>query len=387
MNYRKDKYGNELSMLGFGCMRFPADKAEAEREVLYAIDQGVNYFDTAYIYPGNESALGEILHKNNAREKVRIATKLPHYLIKSVDGLEKMFQEQLKRLKTDYVDYYLMHMLSDIAAWERLREMGIEGWLKEKQACGQIRQVGFSYHGNTDAFCALLDCYDWDFCMVQYNYMDEHTQAGRRGVQYAHKKGLPVMIMEPLRGGKLVSRLPEEAKKIFAAHHPQHTPAQWAFRWLWNQKEVTCVLSGMNSGAMVRENIETACTAQVGDLGENEEKMLKNVVAAINAKMKVGCTGCSYCMPCSRHVDIPGTFAAYNARYSESKFWAVVEYIKCTALRRTNTAASNCIGCGLCEKHCPQHIAIRAELKNAQKELEGPLYRTVRWAVEKFKLF
>ena len=267
MNYRKDKYGNALSILGFGCMRFPADKAEAEREVLYAIDQGVNYFDTAYIYPGNESALGEILHKNNAREKVRIATKLPHYLIKSVDGLEKMFQEQLKRLKTDYVDYYLMHMLSDIAAWERLREMGIEGWLKEKQACGQIRQVGFSYHGNTEMFCTLVDAYDWDMCMIQYNYLDEHSQAGRRGLEYAHAKGLPVMIMEPLRGGRLVNKLPVEAHKIFAGYPVQNTPAQWAFRWLWNQKEVTCVLSGMNSGAMVRENIETACTAQVGDLG------------------------------------------------------------------------------------------------------------------------
>jgi len=387
MNYRKDKYGNELSILGFGCMRFPADKAEAEREVLYAVNQGVNYFDTAYIYPGNESALGEILHKNNVREKVRIATKLPHYLIKSVDGLEKMFQEQLKRLKTDYVDYYLMHMLSDIAAWERLREMGIEDWLRAKKECGQIRQVGFSYHGNTEMFCTLVDAYDWDMCMIQYNYLDEHSQAGRRGLEYAHDKGLPVMIMEPLRGGRLVNKLPAEAHKIFAGYPVQNTPAQWAFRWLWNQKEVTCVLSGMNSGAMVRENIETACTAQVGDLGENEEKMLKNVVAAINAKMKVGCTGCSYCMPCPRHVDIPGTFAAYNARYSESKFWAVVEYIKCTALRRTNTAASNCIGCGLCEKHCPQHIAIRAELKNAQKELEGPVYRTVRRVVEKFKLF
>ena len=387
MNYRKDKYGNALSILGFGCMRFPADKEEAEREVLYAIDQGVNYFDTAYIYPGNESALGEILHKNNVREKVRIATKLPHYLIKSVDGLEKMFREQLKRLKTDYVDYYLMHMLSDIAAWERLREMGIEDWLQEKKESGQIRQVGFSYHGNTEMFCTLVDAYDWDMCMIQYNYLDEHSQAGRRGLEYAHAKGLPVMIMEPLRGGRLVNKLPAEAHKIFAGYPVQNTPAQWAFRWLWNQKEVTCVLSGMNSGAMVRENIETACTAHVGDLGENEEKMLEDVVAAINAKMKVGCTGCSYCMPCPCHVDIPGTFAAYNARYSESKFWAVVEYIKCTALRRTNTAASNCIGCGKCEKHCPQRIAIRAELKNAQKELEGPLYRTVRRVVEKFKLF
>ena len=387
MNYRLDKHGNDLSILGFGCMRFPADKAEAEREVLSAVEQGVNYFDTAYIYPGNESTLGEILHKNNLREKVHIATKLPHYLIKSVAGLEKMFQEQLKRLKTDYIDYYLMHMLSDIDTWASLKDMGIEAWLEEKKQSGQIRQVGFSYHGNSEMFCRLVDDYDWDMCMIQYNYLDEHSQAGRRGLHYAHAKGLPVMIMEPLRGGKLVHKLPAEALKIFADYPVQHTPAQWAFWWLWNQKEVTCVLSGMNSSEMVADNINTASTVAIGELGEKEEAMLKRVVAAINAKMKVGCTGSAYCMPCPRQVDIPGAFAAYNGRFAENKFWAVVEYIKCTALRKTSTAASNCIGCGLCEKHCPQHIAIRDELKNVQKELEGPAYRLVRKAVERFKAF
>jgi len=387
MNYRNDKYGNKLSILGFGCMRFPSDKAETEREIIAAVEAGVNYFDTAYIYPGSESTLGEILHKNGLRGRVHIATKLPHYLIKSIAGLEKMFQEQLKRLKTDYIDFYLMHMLSDVDTWARLQEMGIENWLAEKKASGQIRQAGFSYHGNTEMFCRLIDAYDWDMCMIQYNYLDENTQAGRRGLQYAHQKGLPVMIMEPLRGGKLVTRLPEEARKVFAEYPVQHTPAQWAFRWLWNQKEVTCVLSGMNSSEMLADNIGTASDVKIGEMGEAEEKMLKAVVAAINFKMKVGCTGCAYCMPCPRHVDIPGTFAAYNGRYSENKFWAVVEYIKCTALRKTSTAASNCIGCGACEKHCPQHINIREELKNAQKELEGPAYRIVRKAVEVFKAF
>ncbi len=387
MNYRKDKHGNDLSILGFGCMRFPASREETERELLFAIENGVNYFDTAYIYPGSESTLGEILHKNGLREKVHIATKLPHYLIRSVAGLDKMFDEQLKRLKTDYIDYYLMHMLSDIDTWERLRALGIEQWLSDKKKSGQIRQVGFSYHGNTEMFCRLVDAYDWDMCMIQYNYLDEHSQAGRRGLHYAHAKGLPVMIMEPLRGGKLVKKLPAEAGRIFADYPVTRTPAQWAFRWLWSQKEVTCVLSGMNSSEMVADNIRTASTVEIGEIGESEEKMLSEVVAAINSKMKVGCTGCAYCMPCPKNVDIPGTFAAYNARYAENKFWAVVEYIKCTALRGTSTAASNCIGCGKCEKHCPQHINIREELKNAQKELEGPAYRAVRKAVEKFKAF
>ncbi|MBO7176321.1 MAG: aldo/keto reductase [Clostridia bacterium] len=380
MNYRCDQKGNALSILGFGCMRFPMkmgkiDMEAAERQIMSAIRGGVNYFDTAYIYPGSEAALGEILEKNGVRDRVNIATKLPHYLIKSREDMEKKFTEELRRLRTDHVDYYLMHMLTDTATWERLRQLGIEQWLAEKKASGAIRQVGFSYHGNSEMFCRLVDVYDWNFCMIQYNYMDEHSQAGRRGLRYAHEKGLPVMIMEPLRGGKLVNRLPDEAKRIFAEYPIRHTPAGWSFRWLWNQPEVTVVLSGMNSEEMVRENIATASSAKVGELGEREEKMLRDVVSAINAKMKVGCTGCGYCMPCPKNVDIPGTFAAYNRRYSEGKFWGLVDYAICTTLRENATTPANCIGCGKCERHCPQNIEIRARLKDAQKEMEGPIYR------------
>ncbi len=391
MNYRNDKHDNPISILGFGCMRFPQklgkiDIEETEREIMTAYHAGVNYYDTAYIYPGSEAALGEILEKNGIRDQVNIATKLPHYLIKNADGLEKLFQEELRRLRTDHVDYYLMHMLTDVDTWDRLCALGIREWLAEKKASGAIRQVGFSYHGNSDMFCRLVDVYDWDFCQIQYNYMDEHSQAGRRGLHYAHEKGLAVIIMEPLRGGKLVNRLPEEAHKIFADYPTKHTPAQWAFRWLWNQPEITCVLSGMNSDEMVRDNINTASTVSVGELGPDEEAMLKRVVAAINAKMKVGCTGCGYCMPCPKGVDIPGTFAAYNRRYSENKFWGLVDYFMCTSLRKNSAAASNCIECGKCEKHCPQHIQIRQELKNARKELEGPVYKVAR-KVTKFFSF
>ncbi len=383
MNYRTDKYGNQISILGFGCMRFPQtlgkiNMEETEREILTAFNSGINYYDTAYVYPGSEIAIGEIFAKNQIREKLYIATKLPHYLIKSKEGLEKLFSEQLRRLKTDYIDYYLMHMLSDIDTWERLKTLGIIEWIENKKKTGAIKQIGFSYHGNSDMFCKLVDAYDWDFCQIQYNYMDEHSQAGRKGLNHAHAKGLPVIIMEPLRGGKLVNRLPDEAKRIFNDYPIKHTPAQWAFRWLWNQPEVTCVLSGMNSDEMVRDNINTASTVAIGELGPDEEAMLKDVVKAINSKMKVGCTGCGYCMPCPKNVDIPGTFSAYNRRYSESKFWGLVDYTMCTALRKTPTSASNCIECGKCEKHCPQGIEIRKELKNARKELEGPLYKMVR---------
>ena len=383
MNYRLDKYGNKLSVLGFGCMRFPTKAgrihmAETEAEIMTAIRSGVNYFDTAYIYPGSEAALGEILERNGVRDQVYIATKLPHYLIKSREGMEKLFNEELRRLRTDHVDYYLMHMLTDTATWQRLKELGIEQWLAQKKASGAIRQVGFSYHGNADMFCQLVDAWDWDFCQIQYNYMDEHSQAGRRGLYHAHKKGLPVIIMEPLRGGKLVNNLPDEAKRIFSQYKIKRTPAQWALRWLWNQPEVTVVLSGMNSDEMVRDNIQTASTTQVGELGEEEEAMLQQVVKAISSKTKVGCTGCGYCMPCPKNVDIPGTFAAYNRRYQEGKFGALKDYVMCTMLRTNSTAASNCVQCGKCEKHCPQHIPIREKLKEAQQELEGPVYRIAK---------
>ena len=301
--------------------------------------------------------------------------------------MDKYFKEQLRRLQTNYVDYYLMHMLTDVQTWERLKSLGILEWLEEKKKNGAIRQVGFSYHGNSDMFCQLVDAYDWDFCQIQYNYMDENSQAGRKGLQYANKKGLPVIIMEPLRGGKLVNRLPKEAEKIFEKYPVKHTPAQWALRWLWNQPEVTCVLSGMNSKKMVQDNIKTASTVSVGEMGSKEEAMLRRVVQAINAKMKVGCTGCAYCMPCPKNVDIPGTFAAYNRCFSEGKRVALVEYFMCTAMRKNSSAASNCVECGKCEKHCPQHIKIRRELKNARKQLENPFYKIGRKVVELLKLY
>lgn len=392
MNYRTDRYGNKISILGYGCMRFTQnagkiDMEKAEKEVMAAYHGGVNYYDTAYVYPGSEVALGQILAKNGIRKEVKIATKLPHYLIKKSDSMDKYFEEQLKRLQTDYVDYYLMHMLTDIATWERLKGLGIIEWLEEKKKSGAIRQIGFSYHGNSDMFCQLVDVYDWDFCQIQYNYMDENSQAGRKGLQYANKKGIPVIIMEPLRGGRLVNNLPEEAVKIFKNYSVKHTPVQWALRWLWNQPEVTCVLSGMNSLEMVEDNVNTASTVEVGELGAEEEKMLQNVVSAINKKIKVGCTGCGYCMPCPMGVDIPGTFAAYNRCYSDGLYTAYKEYLMCTALRKNSSRASKCVECGKCEQHCPQHIAIRKELKNAKRKLETPIYKIARFFVKLLKLY
>jgi len=386
MQYRTDKYGNRLSVLGFGCMRFSQkagriDAQKAGEEIRAAIEGGVNYFDTAYIYPGSEAVLGQVLARDGLRDRVNIATKLPHYMIKKSSDLDRYFDEELRRLRTDRVDYYLMHMLTDVKTWERLCALGIREWLAEKKAAGQIRQAGFSYHGNPDTFQALVDAYDWDFCQIQYNYLDEHAQAGRTGLQYAASKGLAVIIMEPLRGGRLANALPPEAEALFARYPERRSNAEWGLRWLWDQPEVTVVLSGMNSLAMVEENLRAADRARIGEMTPEEHALIARAVAAINARMKVGCTGCRYCMPCPHGVDIPGTFAAYNRSATDGKIRGLTDYFMCTGLRRDSTAASNCVECGKCEAHCPQHIPIRRELKNARKELEGPLYRLARRVV------
>ena len=392
MNYREDKYGNKLSVLGFGCMRFTTkmgkpDFDKAEKEIMTAYNNGVNYFDTAYIYPGSEALIGEIFEKNSIRDKINIATKLPHYLVKSRGDLDKIFNEELRRLRTEYVDYYLIHMLSDVATWERMKELGIEEWILDKKKKGQIRQIGFSYHGNSDMFCKLIDAYEWDFCMIQYNYLDEHSQAGRKGLDYANKKGLPVFIMEPLRGGRLANRLPDDAKRIFDEYKKKYTPAQWSFKWLWNQPEVTVVLSGMNSVDMVLDNIHTASNSKIGDLDKQDEEMLKSVVDAINSKIKIGCTGCGYCVPCPKSVDIPGIFAAYNRKFTDGLFCSLKEYFMCTTLRKNSTSASNCVGCGKCKSHCPQGIDIPNALKTVEKEMEGILYKTAKRIVRLFARF
>ncbi len=392
MKYREDKKGNKLSILGYGCMRFTRkgssiDINKAEKEVMEAIDNGVNYFDTAYVYPGSETTLGEILKRNNCREKIFIATKLPHFMVKSKKDLEKYFKEQLRRLQTDYVDYYLMHMLTDVQTWNKLKTLGAEEWLKEKVEKGQIRNVGFSYHGNTETFLQLLTVYNWDFCQIQYNYLDEHSQAGKRGLQAANKKGIPVVIMEPLRGGRLVNLLPEKAKNIIKENSKKRTPAEWAFRWLWNQPEVTCVLSGMNSLEMLRENIEIAKNVEVGEFTKEDLDLIEQVKNEINTNIKVGCTGCGYCMPCPKGVDIPGTFHSYNLMYSENKKSGRHNYLMCTAIRKDQSSASQCVECGKCEKHCPQHIEIRKELKNARRGLETPIYKIAKTAMKLFRIY
>jgi len=362
------------------------DIDKTEKELLKAYEKGVNYFDTAYVYPGSEAALGEILERNHIRDKVNIATKLPQYLIGNRAALDKYFNEELKRLRTDHVDYYLMHHMTAMNQWDKLLKVGIIEWIQEKKAAGQIRNIGFSYHGNTEDFIGILDAYDWDFCQIQYNYMDEHTQAGRKGLEHAAAKGVPVVIMEPLRGGKLVNLLPEKAKEQIRSYEKGYTPAELGLRWLWNQPEVTVVLSGMNSLEMVEENCRIAADAKAGAFDEKDFALIEEVKRIISESELVGCTGCRYCMPCPKGIDIPALFRSYNMTALESKSAARFEYAQTVGLRKEPAFATQCIGCGKCEQHCPQSIPIREKIKEADKVVRPLPYRVGINVVRKFML-
>ena len=373
MIYRKDRYGKEISQLGFGCMRFTKkggkiDYEKAKAEIMLAIGGGVNYFDTAYIYSGSEDLLGQVFAETGVREEIFIAAKLPQFMVRSAGAVDKYFAEELRRLRTNYIDYYLMHMFTDLSEWERLQSYGIEEWIAAKKESGEIRNIGFSFHGDTDTFLKILDCYDWDFCQIQYNYLDEHSQAGRKGLKAAAERGIPVIIMEPLRGGRLI-RLPDKAREILAGSEKKYTAAELGLRWLWDQPEVTCVLSGMNSQEMIRENIRIASEAEPGCRTDEERELTEKIKEIIREKEKVGCTGCRYCMPCPAGVDIPGIFLYYNLMYTEKKSSARYEFIRNFALKKEPGFASLCIGCGKCEQHCPQCIPIRDMLKAADRDL------------------
>ncbi len=373
MLYRTDKQGNRISQLGFGCMRFTRsgggiDYAKAEREILAAAEAGVNYFDTAYLYPGSEDLLGRVVEANALRDRIRIATKLPQYSTHTMAAVEKTFREELKRLRTDHVDFYLMHMFTDLSEWEHFRSIGFEDWLEARRAEGSIRQFGFSYHGDTEMFLRILDAYDWDLCQVQYNYMDETSQAGRRGVEAAAAKGIPVVIMEPLRGGKL-TRLPPRAAKALEETGRGWSPAQWGLRWLWDQPGVTCVLSGMNSLEMVADNCAAASETEPGSFTEADFAALETVKSVLRESEKVGCTGCRYCMPCPKGVDIPGIFHYYNLTGMQGKLETRFEFARNVGMRKSPGFASACVGCGKCEQHCPQRLPIREKLKEADRAL------------------
>ncbi|MFA0834069.1 MAG: aldo/keto reductase [Methanobacterium formicicum] len=378
MQYRKNKKnGDKISALGFGAMRLPTkngriDNEKAKKQIYYAIDQGVNFIDTAYPYHGgaSESFLGEIL-QNEYREKVKLCTKMPSWSIKKYEDMEKYLETQLDKLQTDYIDYYLIHSLGK-GSFQRLKDLGVLEFLEKAKQDGKINNIGFSFHDNGDAFKDIVDAYPWDACLIQYNYLDEKTQAGTEGVQYAHSQGISVFIMEPLKGG-ILADVPEEAQKIWDNAPVQRSPADWALRWVLNHPEVTCVISGMGELDQVKENIQVAEETLPGSLSEDELKLYDEVKQVYHELMKINCTSCGYCMPCPRGVDIPTCFEIYNHKYMFKTRGTSFTYLTRLGgvFSGNESHAGLCNGCGKCVRACPQKLEIPTLLNDVSKELGG----------------
>jgi uncharacterized protein len=398
MLYRKvPKTGDELSILGFGYMRLPAkkngsgiDEERAIRQLRSAIDQGVNYVDTApaYHFGKSEQILGRAL-ADGYRDKVRIATKLPPWSVRSREDMDRILDGQLAILKTDHIDYYLLHSLGK-ESFEKLKNLGVLEFLDAAKKDGRIRNAGFSSHTDLLTFKEIVDSYTWEFCQIQYNYLDEKNQAGTEGLQYAHGKDLAVMIMEPLRGGNLGGPVPDEVQKIWDESPVKRLPAQWALRWVWDHPEVTVVLSGMNDENHIGENIMTAEDALPRSLSGEELLRIARVRDTYERLMKVGCTGCSYCMPCPAGVDIPGCFSLYNAQhlFPHDRSARFQYFGRHGGLLGGVSYAGLCRNCGKCEKSCPQHLPIRNRLRDVAKEMEGgmkiiiPLLKCGLWCMD-----
>lgn len=365
-------------------MRLPQKNGAIDREkatalIHHAIDNGVNYIDTAWTYHGgqSESFLGDVL-AGGYREKVRLATKMPHWLVNDRQDMDRILNTQLNRLRTDHMDYYLIHSLT-ADGWKRIKENGVLEFLDRAKEDGRIDNAGFSFHDSVDIFRQIIDSYDWDICLIQYNYLDENYQAGKEGLKYAAEKGIAVAIMEPLRGGNLARNIPPEVGNIWNEADLKRTPAEWGLRWIWNHPEVTVVLSGMNDISQVDENIRTASRAHPGSLTEEELGTVRKVAEKYRGLMTIPCTGCNYCMPCPAGVDIPGCFDLYNsnkifggANDGGTKHRYLLYQMDVLGER---SSASLCINCGKCLEKCPQHIDIPEKLKDVEALFEGPVIK------------
>jgi predicted aldo/keto reductase-like oxidoreductase len=333
------------------------------------VEAGVTYFDTAHLYPGNEQALGASLAKLNLRGRVEIATKLPHFRCRKPADFDRFFNESLTRLGTDYTDHYLVHNIGSVAAWRRLTDIGICEWIAGKKATGEIRQIGFSFHGKAVEFLPLLEAYPWEFAMIQLNYMNENFQAGLSGLKALAERGLPAIIMEPLLGGKLATGLPREAVDALSMSG-SYTPAQQALRWLFDKPEVSIVLSGMNTEAQLSENLAVADMAP-GALSEAERAVFRQVQGIVEKTYKIPCTGCNYCMPCPQGVNIPACFTSYNLSHAVGRFSGYSLYFNSTlGIGTTRCGAGSCNRCGVCVKKCPQDIDIPAGLRDVYRRME-----------------
>jgi uncharacterized protein len=366
-------------------MRLPEKKnrineALAKSQIYHAIDQGVNYLDTAMPYHmgASETFLGKIL-KEGVRDKINLATKLPPWSVKTRDDMDKILNTQLKKLQTDHIDYYLIHAL-DRNNWDKVLPLGVLDFLDNAKKEGKIKYAGFSFHGDKDVFKEIVDAYDWEFCQIQYNYLDEQNQAGKAGLKYAAKKDLGIIIMEPLRGGNLGRRIPPDVQRIFDQAPTKRTPAEWALRWVWDHPEVTAVLSGMNRDDHIEENLRIAKDALPDSLTDEERKTIIQVKKTFRSVMKAGCTGCRYCMPCPSGVDIPACFEVLNnlSMFKDTRNSKIM-YIARTGGVTTGgpSYASLCENCGECEKACPQHLPIQDLLVETTDTFERKWFKSI----------
>jgi uncharacterized protein len=380
MQYRSfGKLGFDTSILGFGCMRLPLmpgvdggepdtrkiDETESIKMIRYAIDNGVNYIDTAYPYHGGSSEpfVGKAL-KDGYREKVKLATKLPVWLLKTKEDFDKYLDEQLEKLETDHVDFYLLHALGK-ERWNTIIELDVLGSLKKAIESGKVRHAGFSFHDDISFFRTILDSFDWGMCQIMFNYMEDREW--KKHISYAHSKGIGVVVMEPLLGGKLANTPPSEVGKVWKESGYDRSPADWSFKWIFNHPEVTLALSGMSTMDQVVENLKIAGNSMANALSEKELNAVDTVRELYTNLTKVKCTGCEYCLPCPNNVSIPQVFsyyneaAAYNIQTESAKSYE--------GLKKSGKDASLCVECGKCEEACPQKLPIMKHLKEAHESL------------------
>lgn len=371
---RLDKLGIDVSLLGFGCMRFPTladgkiNEPEAERMIDKAIAAGVNYIDTAYPYHNGDSEpfVGRVLKKYD-RSSFYLATKLPVWAVNCVEDAERIFNEQLTRLQTDYIDFYLLHAMGK-DKWDKMLELGVVDFCKKLKEEGKIKYLGFSFHDGYEVFEEMINYMDWDFCQIQFNYMDEHEQAGIKGYKLTEEKQIPLIIMEPIKGGSLANFADDITAK-FRALDPEASTASYALRWVGTFPNVKVILSGMSNMEQVDDNLKTF--ANFRPLDEKEQATIKDVVETLNSRVQNGCTGCNYCMPCPAGVNIPGNFRVWNT-YHMYQNYGVVSWSWDNLGEKGQ--AKNCIQCGKCEKACPQKLSIREDLKKVQEDLDKRVF-------------
>ena len=391
MQYRKiQKNCDELSSLGFGAMRLPMKNGKIDRDkarelIYYGIDNGINFIDTAYLYGDSESFLGEVL-QGEYGDKVKICTKLPSIIVRKYEDMEKILEEQLNRLQRDSIDYYLVHAV-DLKAMNRLLKRDLMKFLNKAKREGKIKYAGFSYHGPKEEFSLLVDGYDWDVVMVQYNYFDENVQASVEGIEYAASKGMGVFVMEPLKGGILAGKMPGEAEEIFKNANPDKSNAQWAMQWVLNNRNVTSVLSGMNSFDQLDENLEMADETSPMSMSFEDLETVELVKRVMRNSLKINCSTCGYCMPCPQGVNIPECMKIYNEKYLfnhkgliNQSFIDYYQYVG--GIMGNSGNAGKCNGCGKCLRKCPQNLDIITELKKVKKEFEIPGSKYVLWLVQ-----